>query len=101
MDTTANVQDQGISAKRLYIAHKPGVGLYRAIGQSPQEDRYNAITARLRRVLYGRPGQHKDVEMEVAQISHEIKTYGFEFVPEHFVTPLLEKLERLAVKIGA
>lgn len=80
----------------FYTDHKPGVGLMTALGKAPEEIRFNRLTFELRNLLYKvRSRQTKRLEIEAANLIREIQTYGFKFVPEFYVTPLLDKLDRI------
>lgn len=59
------------------------------------EQRFNNLLSE-----YGRGFKKKDVkgkknQEEFSYLVNEIKRYGFKFEPEHYVAPLVNRLERL------
>lgn len=86
-----------MSIQNVYIDHKPGVGLMTMLGISPEEVRYKGLISDLKG-LVNKCHRYKfksitNFEKSISHISHEIQTYGFDFVPTHYITPFLEELE--------
>lgn len=70
--------------------------------QHPLKKRFSVALSKIRTKIIFSPGDNrdKDIETEVSYIQKHVLDYGFDFYPEVYVQPQIERLEEIVAGLN-